>query len=177
MGAKVQRWVIYFTLYSVLGWVYEVFLEVVVYRWGYSDRGVLHGPYCVIYGVGAFLLVTALTPLRRQKLRLGRVPVTPAAVFLASMAIATAVELAGSYGMEALTGGWAWDYTRYAVQFQGRVALSPSIRFGIGGLVFLYLLQPLFERLTARLSPRRLAGISTLLGVVLLADAAATFLL
>ena len=39
-----------------------------------------------------------------------------------------------------------WDYTRFAFNFQGRIALNPSIRFGIGGMVILYLLQPLFEK-------------------------------
>ena len=37
--------VIWFILYSFIGWFYEVFLEVVVYKWGFSDRGVLFGPY------------------------------------------------------------------------------------------------------------------------------------
>ena len=39
-----QALFLYFLLYSVIGWIYEVFLEVVVYRWGYADRGVLLGP-------------------------------------------------------------------------------------------------------------------------------------
>lgn len=40
----VQSYVLYFFFYSVLGWLYEVFLEVVVYRWGFTNRGVLLGP-------------------------------------------------------------------------------------------------------------------------------------
>lgn len=46
----VQSYVLYFFFYSVLGWLYEVFLEVVVYRWGFTNRGVLLGPYCPVYG-------------------------------------------------------------------------------------------------------------------------------
>lgn len=176
MERTIREWIIYFTLYSVIGWLYEVFLEVVVYRWGYSDRGVLMGPYCIIYGVGALLLVTLLSPLMKKDLRLGKVPVTPLAVFLAIVVIATAVELAGSYVMEWLTGGWMWDYTRYAVQFQGRVALNPSIRFGLGGMVFLYLLQPLFRRITDHMSPRAFQMVSTALGVLLAADLVITLL-
>ena len=34
---------LYFMMYSVIGWLYEVFLEVVVYKWGFSDRGILTG--------------------------------------------------------------------------------------------------------------------------------------
>ena len=68
---------------------------------------------------------------------------------------ATAIELATSYLLEALTGAWPWQtYTNYAIHFQGRIALSPSIRFGLGGLLFLYILQPLFRRLVGALPDR-----------------------
>ena len=36
---KVQEYFFYFMLYSILGWIYEVFLEVVIYKWGFSNRG------------------------------------------------------------------------------------------------------------------------------------------
>ena len=51
----IQKHFIYFMLYAILGWIYEVFLEVVVYRWGFSNRGVLFGPYCPVYGFGAII--------------------------------------------------------------------------------------------------------------------------
>ena len=34
-----QKYFLCFVFYSVFGWCYEVFLEVVVYRWGFSNRG------------------------------------------------------------------------------------------------------------------------------------------
>ena len=57
----VQSYVLYFFFYSVLGWLYEVFLEVVVYRWGFTNRGVLLGPYCPVYGVGALVFLLAFS--------------------------------------------------------------------------------------------------------------------
>ena len=30
---KIKKFFIYFMLYSIIGWIYEVFLEVVVYKW------------------------------------------------------------------------------------------------------------------------------------------------
>ena len=38
---KLSEYFLYFMLYSIIGWIYEVFLEVFVYRWGFSNRGVL----------------------------------------------------------------------------------------------------------------------------------------
>ena len=144
MKRKVQEYFFYFMLYSMIGWIYEVFLEVVVYRWGFSNRGVLFGPYCVIYGFGALILIFTLGGLQKKKIYLGKILATPLLVFVGIVVITTVVELIGSYIMEFTSGGWMWDYTRFAFNFQGRIALNPSIRFGIGGMIFLYVLQPLF---------------------------------
>ena len=38
MKEKFSHYFFYFMLYSIIGWIYEVFLEVVIYRWGYSNR-------------------------------------------------------------------------------------------------------------------------------------------
>lgn len=173
----VRKYVVCFWLYSVIGWLYEVFLEVVVYRWGFSNRGVLYGPYCIIYGVGALVLIVSLTALKKRRIYLGKVLVTPVLVFLGIMVITTVIELMGSYIMEGITGQWMWDYRAYAFNFQGRIALNPSVRFGIGGMIFLYGLQPLFEKIMAHWSSRRLSLVSGVLLAVLVLDAAATFFL
>ena len=169
-----QALFLYFLLYSVIGWIYEIFLEVVVYRWGYSDRGVLLGPYCPVYGVGAlaFLLCFGWL-LKKRGGHLFRWVLRPLALFVGCMAMATAIELVTSYILEALTGAWPWQtYRDYAINFEGRIALSPSIRFGLGGLLFLYVLQPLFRRLVHCLSSRVRLGASIAVAVLLAADCA-----
>lgn len=150
-----QRYFLYFFLYSVLGWIYEVFLEVVVYRWGFTNRGVLFGPYCPVYGVGALAFLACFRHLMAKKSPGWLRFVKPFLIFLGCMAVATAIELATSYILEALTGSWPWQtYVDYGINFQGRIALSPSVRFGLGGVFFLYILQPLFERMVGALSDR-----------------------
>ena len=151
---KVQDYFLYFVFYSIIGWIYEVFLEVVVYRWGFSNRGALFGPYCIVYGFGAVILLLTLSELMKKKIRLGSVNITPLLVFVGIIVITTVIELIASYIMEFTLGGWQWDYTRFSFNFQGRIALNPSVRFGIGGMVILYLLHPLVRRFTERTSER-----------------------
>lgn len=172
-----QKYFLCFFFYSLFGWCYEVFLEVVVYRWGFSNRGVLFGPWCVVYGFGALILLLTLGPLQRRPIRIGRISITPVLVFLGIVVVTTVVELLASYIMEWTTGGWLWDYTRFAWNFQGRVALNPSIRFGIGGMVFLYVLQPLFRRLTDSLDNRLLSAVTGMLAALMAADVVYTYLL
>lgn len=131
-----------FLAYAILGWCYEVFLEVVVYQWGFSNRGFLMGPYCPVYGFGALMLLACLNGVRLKKKWY-----SPILVFLGTVILTTALELLTSYILEFATGHWLWDYTRYRFQFDGRIALNPSIRFGLGGLFFLYIVQPLLEKL------------------------------
>lgn len=173
----VTEYFIFFMLYSVIGWIYEVFLEVVVYRWGFSNRGVLFGPYCIIYGFGAVILILSLSWLQRRRIYAGRLLVTPFLVFIGIVVITTVVELIGSYIMEFTTGEWLWDYRRFAFNFEGRIALNPSIRFGIGGMIFLYGLQPLFRRLCVRLSDRAVSIAGAFLAVVFLIDIICTYLI
>lgn len=161
-----------FLLASVIGWGYEVFLEVVVYRWGYSDRGVLSGPYCPVYGTGALIVFFCLNGLRKKRIPNKRISVTPLLVFVGIVLITSAVELAASYIMEWTVGSWMWDYSNFHPNFQGRISLNTGLRFGVGGMLFLYLLYPAIERLTARTPSRVRHGISAVLAAVFLADCA-----
>ncbi len=159
-----------FYVYSVIGWCYEVFLEVAVYRWGFSNRGFLFGAYCPVYGFGALLLLFFLRPLQKKRLRWHGVPLSPLLVFAGTMFLTTAVELLTSYILETFTGGWLWDYHTYAVQFDGRIALNPSIRFGLGGLLIVYGIQPLLEKAAARMGETFCRNAAFFLAALLLLD-------
>ncbi len=177
MKKKIQEYFIYFILYSIIGWCYEVFLEVFVYRWGFSNRGVLFGPYCIVYGFGALLLIVLLSKLKNKKIKIKNINITPIIMFISIIIITTVVELIASYIMEFTSGNWLWDYTRFSFNFEGRIALNPSIRFGIGGMIFLYLFQPLFEQMLKKLSTRQLNIVTITITIILLSDIIYTFIL
>lgn len=137
-----------FLPYAFLGWLYEMFC---VWEAGYGwfpadiDRSFLYGPFCPIYGFGALLFIVCFWKLTRLKKPLWLRILCPVFVFLGCALIATALELAGSYLLEQI-GAWPmWDYSAYALNFEGRIALLPSVRFGIGGVLALYVTQPLFD--------------------------------
>ena len=68
-------------------------------------------------------------------------------------------------------GYWPWQtYLDYKINFQGRIALSPSIRFGIGGVVFLYIFQPAFEFMCNKLNKRILNIVFYILLICIIVD-------
>ena len=64
--------------------------------------------------------------------------IKPIIIFIGCAAIATLIELTASYILEFASGSWPWQtYEDYKYNFQGRIALSTSLRFGLGGTIFL----------------------------------------
>ncbi|MCI8309814.1 MAG: putative ABC transporter permease [Clostridia bacterium] len=177
MKNKISRYFIFFMLYAIIGWCYEVFLEVVIYKWGFSNRGVLFGPYCPVYGVGALAFIFTAGRIIKSKNLKEKILFIPI-VFVLCMLIATAIELITSYLCEIVIGSWPWQtYSDYKYNFQARIALSPSIRFGLGGLIFLYILQPIFENICNFLESKKILNkLSIILMIVIFVDIIYTFI-
>ena len=162
-------------LYAMIGWVYEVLLEFFVWHHGFVNRGTLFGPWLPVYGFGALIFVFCIYPLIKGKPLKRKLILIPV-VFLGCMVAATLLELLTSYLCEWTIGYIPWDYFNYKIHFQGRIALSTSIRFGLGGLAFLYLLQPLFEKLCNKLGDK-VKIVSYIIIVILVIDAMYSFVI
>ena len=173
----IQKAFLWFWMYAVFGWCYEVFMEVVVKRWGFHNRGVLFGPYCPIYGVGALLFIPCFGWLMKKKDVKWLNIVKPFIIFLGCMTVATVVELIGTYIFEYTSGSWPWQtYARYKYNFQARIALPTSIRFGLGGALFMYVVQPFFDWLLAKPKKKTLNVITIVVFGLLLTDLILTIL-
>ena len=84
-----------------------------------------------------------------------RINITPLVCFVSIILLCTAVELLTSYLMEIVTGSWLWDYTNDGLNFQGRIALKSSVRFGIIGIAVLYGVWPALDRFFVSLKSNR----------------------
>lgn len=174
----IQKLFLCFMMYAVLGWCYEVILETFIYRWGFSNRGVLFGPYCPVYGVGALSFLGSMGWLMKKKDKKWLNIIKPVLIFIGCMAVATVIELIASYILEAATGAWPWQtYERYKYNFQARIALSTSLRFGLGGTIFMYLVQPFFNWILSKPGRRALNMIAAVVLIIVAADCIFTFLI
>lgn len=131
----------YFLTYSFIGWLYEVLLGIFIFHVGFINRGFLFGPYCPVYGFGA-LFILILSRYKHHKKIIANINVMPIIIFILIIFITTSLELITSYILEFFLGKWLWDYNNYFMNYQGRIALETSIRFGLGGIIILYIIQP-----------------------------------
>lgn len=96
------------------------------------------------------------------------------AVFVMSSFICTTVEYITSYILEKIFKARWWDYSDKKFNIEGRVCLINSFLFGLGGIAFAYLINPLVTSLLNSLSVLALRIISLSLLVIFLLDVIAT---
>ena len=143
---------ILFMIFSFVGWSYEIINDAIV-QGGFHWRASLAGPWCPIYGIGGLIIIAVLqhfayNDITKKETTLNKTSSIPSWIIrilvtsLEIYVIVTIVELAGSYIIEATMGYLPWDYSTSWGNFEGRIAPVFTMRFVIGGLVFLYVIKP-----------------------------------
>ncbi len=140
-----------FLIGCLVGWIYEVTLGF-IYGLGFVNRGFLYGPYLPIYGFGVLILNFLLHRLMVQPVKVARVRIDPLLVFLGIILITTTLEYIVGYFLLKTFDLRLWDYRTYWMNLEGLISFKTSLRFGIGGMVLLYVLVPLSDRIINRLS-------------------------
>lgn len=141
-----MKWFLIFMVFSFIGWIYELAVFHFELGYGFINRGFLFGPYLPVYGLGGLLMLASMVNLKNKIIKIGNISVTPLVCFAIAVLVATAAELLTSYLMEVAIGECLWDYTNDIPNFQGRIALKSSLRFGVMGIVGLYGVYPLISR-------------------------------
>ena len=168
LGLALSNLFIQFMAFSAVGWAYEIINDAIC-RHGFFPRASLAGPWCPIYGIGGLMIVLAMHSLpgrrRRRFVLAGEILVAAVGI----CCLVTVVELLGSYVCEWTMGYMPWDYSAYWGNFEGRIAPEFTIRFVVGGLVFLYLLDPAITGWCAK-NPTKARASATILLVLFALD-------
>ena len=66
-------------------------------------------------------------------------------IYIYIVLISTVVELLTTYVIDFMKSDWRklWDYSNMFLNFQGRIALKTSLKFGLVGIIGVYLVIPL----------------------------------
>lgn len=158
------RLVLYFYVYSLLGWCAEVAFAAVKER-RLVNRGFLNGPLCPIYGFGMAGLLAILGDWRHNVI----------AVFFIGMTLATLLELVGGYLLYRLFHTRWWDYSENRGNLGGFICPKFSLLWGVASVVVVMGLHPLLSAPIQRLPRRAVLALDLLLTLYLAADTAVSF--
>ena len=128
--------ILLFLAFSFAGWLWEVSLFLVQDHELYN-RGLLHGPWLPIYGLGGLLIVLLLTRFREK----------PAAEFTAAILLAGVVEYSIARYLElGPLHSRYWDYHNMLANLDGRICVLSLATFGLMGMLVVYLVAPWLDQ-------------------------------
>jgi uncharacterized protein len=132
-----------FSFFSILGWMLEV-----SYRSLRDNRfvnpGLLKGPYLILYGTGALILMGAVSLFQESHL------ITKA---LAYFAVTTGLELISGFIARYFFHVRLWDYSDQRFHYKGHISLKFSIYWILLAFAFEYLISPPYQGLLNQLAP------------------------
>ena len=148
-----------FFIFAMFGWVWELFFYY-VQQGKIINRGVLHGPWLPIYGVGGLIVLIFLFVLRRR----------PVLHLIATVVLCGVVEYFGGWALEMIFDKKWWDYSGYFFNIDGRVCAEGLFVFGAAGMAFIYVLAPLLDNMIRKARQKILIPMEAVLLVFFIID-------
>lgn len=142
-----RNFFLFFVVFAFCGWIYEEIVFIVEEHM-LVNRGVLFGPWLPVYGVGGFLIVMLFYRYKDKKIKIGNINIRPLVILIEASLLAVIVELITTYIIDFTGGNFKdlWDYSGNVLNYQGRIALIPGLKFGVIALFGIYFVQPLLNR-------------------------------
>ena len=144
----IKNIMIYFICFSFIGWIYEVALFLFEDHI-FVNRGALYGPWLPVYGFGGIIIYYLFYHLKNKPIKIKNINIRPLLIFIYITITSVLVELTTTYISDLFKSDWRklWFYGDEYMNFQGRIALFPGLKFGLIGLLGVYLIIPLIDRL------------------------------
>ena len=149
-----------FIIYSFVGYIAEIINCSFNSKKLVLNRGFFLGPYLPIYGVSCILMGSFIIRYKSDLLT----------VFVMSAFVCTTVEYITSYVLEKIFKARWWDYSDRKFNLEGRVCLGNAFLFGVGGVIFTYVLNPFVVSMLDKLPILVLRIVSITLMVIFLVD-------
>lgn len=144
---KFKNIMIYFISFAFIGWIYEVSLFLIEDHI-LVNRGFFYGPWLPIYGFGGLVIYFLFYRLKDKPVKIGKINIRPLLIFIYITVTAMLVELISTYICDLVKFDWRtlWDYEKEFMNFQGRIAPLPGLKFGLIGLLGIYVIIPLIDK-------------------------------
>lgn len=122
----VHQIVWYMLIFSILGLIVETIYGYATTGILESRKGLILGPFCPIYGVGAVIILLLLDRFKGHKVRL----------FIYGAILGSFIEYILSFMLEAMYGSRFWSYSNF-MNINGRICLLYSTFWGVLSIVLI----------------------------------------
>ncbi len=139
----------YLVIFSIIGLIIETIYGYATTGILESRKGLIWGPFCPVYGVGAVVLILLLNHVDQKNYF---------KLFIYGFLIGAVSEYIMSYMLEAFYGIRFWDYTYTGKDINGRICTIYSVFWGFLAILLMKVIKPLIDKLINKI-PKKIGKI------------------
>lgn len=132
----------YLVIFSIIGLIVETLFCYFTTGALESRKGLIFGPFCPIYGVGATGLIFLLNRFKEDKIKL----------FYYGGICGSAIEYLISFGLEAFYGTRFWDYSYLKFDLNGRICVTYTLFWGVLAFILIKIAKPIIDKLINKIN-------------------------
>lgn len=164
-GMNIYKILLVLAVGSFAGVIVEMLWCYLTHGYFESRRGLVYGPFNLLYGAGAVLLTLTLYRFRNRGYIWS---------FLGGFIVGSLLEYLCSWGQETLLGSRSWDYSAMPLNINGRICLAYSVLWGVLGVLWIKDLYPRMAKLILKIPNRFGKAATCAITVFLILNAAVT---
>ncbi len=142
----VHQLIWYIVIFSIVGLLIETTYGYITTGVIESRKGLILGPFCPIYGVGAAILIILLKDYKKSKINL----------FFYGALVGTIFEYICSYVLQIMYLSRFWDYSYTIFQINGRISLTYTIFWGILSVILISYIKPFLDKYIKKIPEKNL---------------------
>ena len=150
----------YLIIFSILGLIIETLYCYATTGIWESRKGLILGPVCPVYGVGALAIILILNKYKGHKVKL----------FCYGAIVGSVLEYIISYVLEAMYGTRFWDYSYLKINLNGRIALEFAIFWGILTWFIIDIVKPIIDKFINKIKGKKRVVLDVLLTELIVLD-------
>lgn len=158
----VHKIIWYIIIFSIIGLLIETIFCYLTTGIIESRKGLIWGPFCPVYGVGATILIILLEKYKNNPIKL----------FIIGSILGNIIEYLLSYILEAIYGIKFWDYSYVDLNLNGRICIRYSIFWGVLSVLLINGIKPYIDKIINKIPNTKQINISII--ILLIIDCIAT---
>lgn len=159
---SIKQIIWYTIIFSIVGLIIETIFCYVTTGILESRKGLIWGPFCPVYGVGATILILLLDRYKNSTIKL----------FIIGSILGNVIEYGLSYLLEAMYGTRFWDYSYLDWNLNGRICIKYSIFWGILAVMLLKFIKPYIDKIIRKIPNSKI--LNTIIIILIAIDCIAT---
>lgn len=147
----------YFIIFSIIGLIIETLFCYITTGVLESRKGLIWGPFCPVYGLGATLLILLLHSYKEK----------PILLFILGSIFGNIIEYLVSFLLEAYYGTRFWDYSYLNWNLNGRICILYSVYWGVLSFVLIQYVKKWIDQYIDKIPNKKTLHI-VILGILVL---------